>query len=108
LGDLPGHLVTAPAIGAGSAAMRSAATGRAPQNWSLRPTQPPRASVEQKAAVQAECVYRTGQRVSHPRFGEGIVISSQINGGDEEVSVIFQEAGPKKLMAGFANLTILG
>jgi DNA helicase-2/ATP-dependent DNA helicase PcrA len=51
--------------------------------------------------------FKAGQRVLHPRFGEGIVVESRVLGGDEEVSVVFAESGVKRLMASFANMEIL-
>jgi DNA helicase-2/ATP-dependent DNA helicase PcrA len=55
-------------------------------------------------APQREPSFRTGQAVKHPIFGEGIVISSQISGDDEEVTVAFEGQGLKRLMASFAKL----
>jgi len=46
-----------------------------------------------------------GDRVLHHRFGEGIVVSSRMVGGDEEVTVAFVAQGVKRLIAQFANLT---
>jgi DNA helicase-2/ATP-dependent DNA helicase PcrA len=46
-----------------------------------------------------------GDRVRHVRFGEGIVVASQMRGGDEEVIVAFTgKAGVKRLLAGLAGL----
>jgi DNA helicase-2/ATP-dependent DNA helicase PcrA len=51
--------------------------------------------------------YRTGQKVRHGKFGDGIVIESQSTGADEEVTVAFSDVGIKRLAASFANLTSL-
>jgi DNA helicase-2/ATP-dependent DNA helicase PcrA len=48
--------------------------------------------------------FRAGQRVRHPQFGEGIVIESRLQSDDEEVSVVFEEAGIKRLLVSFAAL----
>jgi DNA helicase-2/ATP-dependent DNA helicase PcrA len=49
--------------------------------------------------------FAPGDRVRHPRFGEGIVVNSKGRGGDEEVIVAFAgKAGIKRLMASFAGL----
>ncbi len=49
--------------------------------------------------------FAPGDRVQHPQFGEGIVVSSQARDGDEEVIVAFVgRAGIKRLMASFAGL----
>lgn len=45
-----------------------------------------------------------GQRVRHAHFGEGIVVSSKLVEGDEEVTVAFAGKGVKRLLASFANL----
>lgn len=52
--------------------------------------------------------YRTGQKVRHAKFGEGIVIESKVTGHDEEVTVAFKNEGLKKLAASFANLEDVG
>ncbi len=51
--------------------------------------------------------YQSGQRVSHPQFGEGIVILSKRVGDDEEVTVAFPNTGIKRLLASYANLSTL-
>lgn len=51
--------------------------------------------------------YKTGQKVRHKKFGEGMVIESKLTGNDEEVSVAFADVGIKRLAASFANLEIL-
>src|SRR5262249_19065870 len=51
--------------------------------------------------------YRTGQRVRHPKFGEGIVIDSKVRGDDEEVDVAFEAVGMKRLVASIANMEML-
>ncbi|MFN2272003.1 MAG: ATP-dependent helicase [Anaerolineae bacterium] len=48
--------------------------------------------------------FRVGQRVRHARFGEGIVIESRLHSDDEEVSVVFEDAGVKRLLISFARL----
>jgi len=51
--------------------------------------------------------YKSGQRVKHRLFGEGIVIDSRVSGGEEEVNVAFEDVGLKRLAASVANLEIL-
>lgn len=48
--------------------------------------------------------YRSGMRVVHPTFGEGIVMESRIDGGDEEVVVAFESGDVKHLLASLAHL----
>lgn len=67
---------------------------------------PPRLTLGESAQTPAP-LFRAGQRVTHPRFGEGIIIECRSSGDDQEVSVAFEEAGLKRLLASFANLTML-
>ena len=48
--------------------------------------------------------FRTGQRVRHATFGEGLVIESRADGGDEIVTVVFDDVGLKRLMTSIAQL----
>jgi len=48
--------------------------------------------------------FRAGQRVRHATFGEGLVIESRTDGGDEIVTVAFEEVGLKRLMTSFAHM----
>jgi DNA helicase-2/ATP-dependent DNA helicase PcrA len=49
--------------------------------------------------------FKAGDRVQHPSFGTGVVISSKISGTDEEVQVAFEGLGVKRLIVQFAGLT---
>jgi DNA helicase-2/ATP-dependent DNA helicase PcrA len=63
---------------------------------------------DDRPQVPQELVFTGGERVRHPRFGEGIVVSSQMAKDDQEVTVAFKgEVGIKKLMLSFAPLEIL-
>ncbi len=48
--------------------------------------------------------YDVGDRVRHMKFGEGLVLSIVSGGRDYEVTVDFDNAGVKKMFAGFAKL----
>ncbi len=48
--------------------------------------------------------FSPGDRVLHPQFGEGIVVSSKAIGGDEEVVVAFVGMEPKRLLASYAKM----
>jgi DNA helicase II / ATP-dependent DNA helicase PcrA len=50
---------------------------------------------------------KLGQRVSHPSFGEGVVISAEGSGAHTRLQVNFEGAGSKWLVAAYANLTPL-
>ncbi len=56
------------------------------------------------AGEAVEVAWRAGDRVRHRRFGEGIVVSSRIVKGDEEVTVAFVGQGVKRLIATYAGL----
>lgn len=62
-----------------------------------------------KSSAVSKLRYKSGQRVRHAKFGEGMVVTSQAMGGDEEVTVSFldKKVGIKRLAASFANLTLL-
>ena len=47
---------------------------------------------------------KAGDHVSHPVFGNGVVVSCQALDGDIEATVAFNGAGIKKLLASFARL----
>jgi DNA helicase-2/ATP-dependent DNA helicase PcrA len=47
---------------------------------------------------------RLGQRVTHPTFGEGIVLSCEGNGAHARVQVKFSSVGAKWLVAAYAKL----
>jgi DNA helicase-2/ATP-dependent DNA helicase PcrA len=50
---------------------------------------------------------KLGQRVRHASFGEGVVISAEGSGAHTRIQVNFADAGPKWLVAAYANLTTL-
>jgi len=54
-------------------------------------------------------LFRAKQRVRHPLYGPGTVLDSAYEGGDEQVTVIFDDKrhGIKKLSASVANLQAL-
>lgn len=52
-------------------------------------------------------VYHTGQKVFHPKFGEGQVMEANARAGDQEVAVEFVRHGPKRLLASLAAMDII-
>ncbi len=48
--------------------------------------------------------FRLGQRVSHPKFGEGVVLNAEGQGGSARVQVNFEQVGAKWLVVAYANL----
>lgn len=100
LDDIPADLIMHPPAGWSGGAYRQATS------WSgsgPRTVKPPRASKPERTSLQ----FKVGQRVFHDRFGEGIVIDSKAVGDDEEVSIVFDDGGPKRLLVSFANLVAL-
>jgi DNA helicase-2/ATP-dependent DNA helicase PcrA len=48
--------------------------------------------------------YSIGERIEHPKFGEGMIITAQKLGNDHMLEIVFDNVGTKKLMANFAKL----
>lgn len=68
-------------------------------------TPPAKPTPEAKAAADLRAAqYRTGEKVRHVKFGDGIVIESKVLGTDEEVTVAFAKEGIKRLAASIAKL----
>lgn len=90
LADIPSHLLAA--AGPRRPAQLYAAAAAPPANNGSPPP-----------------AFKAGDRVRHPRFGEGVVVSCTPTGDDLLVTVAFKgEAGVKKLMASLARLEPLG
>ena len=51
--------------------------------------------------------FEMGQRVSHPKFGEGMIMNAEGSGANARVEVNFEYEGTKWLVINYANLTIL-
>ncbi len=48
--------------------------------------------------------FRSGQRVRHPKYGDGVVFRREGDGDDAKITVQFREFGVKKLVEKFAQL----
>jgi DNA helicase-2/ATP-dependent DNA helicase PcrA len=72
-------------------------------DWGSREAEPGNGTPFSPPTLQ----FRSGVRVYHGKFGEGVVIESRRSGQDEEVTVAFEKHGLKRLAASFANLVIL-
>ncbi len=53
---------------------------------------------------QADLPFKVGSRVSHPKYGEGVVVSYQGQGPDTEISVEFAKLGRKVFILDYARL----
>jgi DNA helicase-2/ATP-dependent DNA helicase PcrA len=51
--------------------------------------------------------YKTGQKVSHIKFGAGVVVACAGEGDKESVMVNFKQVGVKQLMLALAKLDVL-
>jgi DNA helicase-2/ATP-dependent DNA helicase PcrA len=58
-------------------------------------------------SLQEELPVKLGQLVSHPSFGDGVVVSAEGSGAHTRLQVNFAAAGSKWLIAAYANLTPL-
>jgi len=97
LKDIPQELVAAP-----ESTGRPAAGSRAHLRGFHRATSP---DSEPLPPMPSEPAFAPGDHVRHARFGEGIVVSCDIEGSDQKVTVAFKgEAGIKKLLLSYAPL----
>ncbi|HCK66088.1 MAG TPA: DNA helicase UvrD, partial [Anaerolineae bacterium] len=60
-----------------------------------------------KPAPVSSAQYKAGTRIRHAMWGEGIVLDSRMQDGDEIVDVVFESVGIKRLAASLANLQII-
>ncbi|MGZ5043892.1 MAG: DNA helicase II [Methylobacter sp.] len=68
----------------------------------------PVTSVKPKAqSLQTEGKFKLGQRVSHAKFGEGVVLQMEGAGAQERVQINFKQVGIKWLMLAYAQLDAL-
>ncbi|MCD6291508.1 MAG: UvrD-helicase domain-containing protein [Anaerolineae bacterium] len=98
LDDIPASLVEGRNAWARQAAARAAL--RRETTW----TSPSQTVEPDEPQETIEPRFSPGDRVRHKLFGEGVVVSSQVTGDDEEVTVAFDGRGVKKLLASFARL----
>jgi DNA helicase II / ATP-dependent DNA helicase PcrA len=71
------------------------------KSWGEAPPQPEPVQPPPRPEPQ----YRTGQRVRHTYYGEGMVLESELEGRNEMVTVLFSNGiGVKKLLSGMAPM----
>ena len=51
--------------------------------------------------------YNLGQRVMHKKFGEGVVLRIEGQGGNAQIQVMFDDVGEKRLVAQYAKLEVI-
>jgi DNA helicase-2/ATP-dependent DNA helicase PcrA len=100
LDDIPGDL-----LGGTTRAGRTFRESRRAQTPSYSWLSPE--AVEKKTPVPSETEYRAGMRIKHPVWGEGIVLTSRLQDGDETVDAVFESVGIKRMAASLAKLEIV-
>lgn len=68
---------------------------------------PPRTKMTAATTGEGPGGHRLGDRVRHPKFGEGTILSFDGDGDRTRVEIKFREAGTKWLMLSYANLQAL-
>ncbi|HXK57577.1 MAG TPA: 3'-5' exonuclease, partial [Gammaproteobacteria bacterium] len=53
---------------------------------------------------EPDSAFRLGQRVVHPKFGDGVVLNAEGEGGNTRIQINFEAAGVKWLVLAYANL----
>ncbi len=51
--------------------------------------------------------FQPGMRVQHPSWGEGMVLNSKLDEGDEVLDIFFEDVGLKRVVASLARLTVI-
>jgi len=95
LEDIPSELIS----GQGRTGASRTARRQQAQTWTLPAPNRPAPIIEAR--------FRAGSRVKHSAWGEGIVLDSRVQDGDEIVDVVFESVGIKRLAASLANLTLM-
>ena len=69
----------------------------------------PQKSDAPERVKKTETTYKTGMRVNHPKFGEGLILNVRLEGdGEETLDIFFVDLKQqKKLAASFVKLDIL-
>jgi DNA helicase-2/ATP-dependent DNA helicase PcrA len=70
-------------------------------------SRPVTATKPKAISLQAMGSYKLGQRVSHAKFGEGVVLQMEGSGVQERVQINFKQVGVKWLMLAYAKLDVL-
>ena len=61
-------------------------------------------NLSSKTSSAPKIEYNVGERVKHPKFGEGTVLKATAVGNDTHLEVMFDTVGTKNLMAAYAKL----
>ena len=99
-----------PSGGAQNGARKTNGSGWGKTSFDWSSTTPARSTVGRStppAPAAPEQKFRAGQRVRHPSWGEGLVISSRMLDGEETLDVAFESVGIKRLIASLAKLVLV-
>jgi DNA helicase-2/ATP-dependent DNA helicase PcrA len=58
-------------------------------------------------SINITSLYKAGQKVLHAKFGQGVIVSSRIRSGEEELYIKFVGYGPKTLIASATDLVLI-
>jgi DNA helicase-2/ATP-dependent DNA helicase PcrA len=58
------------------------------------------------APAAAPSKYKPGSKVIHPSWGNGMVLNSKIQDGDEVLDIFFENVGLKRVIASMAKLEV--
>ena len=72
-----------------------------------KPTAANTSSFIKQPVKTADSPYKVGMTVKHNAFGVGMILSTTPMGNDTLLEIAFDNVGTKKIMAGFAKLTII-
>ncbi|MBX3086333.1 MAG: UvrD-helicase domain-containing protein [Anaerolineae bacterium] len=64
-------------------------------------------SVPSRPSINTTSLYKAGQKVLHAKFGQGVIVSSRIRSGEEELYIKFIGYGPKTLIASATDLVLI-
>ena len=64
--------------------------------------------IQKDSIKPTEIEYHPGQKVDHPKWGQGLVLNSVLQDDDEIVDIFFDGVGKKKLIASLADLKKIG
>jgi DNA helicase-2/ATP-dependent DNA helicase PcrA len=96
LGDIPDALLESGGRSGRASSRTSEITASRPERWQ-----------SSKPAVSKQQSYPPGTKVTHPSWGEGIVLNSKIQDNDEMLDIFFAaEVGLKRVLASMAKLVV--
>jgi DNA helicase-2/ATP-dependent DNA helicase PcrA len=74
--------------------------GSTPRSYLEAASAPP----TEELPLAQDALWNAGDRVAHPKFGVGSVVSAHVNGSDVELVVSFEGAGVRRLLQSYAKL----